>query len=141
MILLDTNVISEPLKPAPNQRVLDWIDAQHVETLYLATITLAELRYGLAVHPDGRKKRLVQEQLNSQIMPLFRGRILAFDEKAAEAFAQLRAAAARNGKAIGEIDGLIAATAQANGLSVATRDTAPFLAAGLDVINPWDRAG
>lgn len=138
MILLDTNVISEPLKARPDPRVVAWIDAQLVETLYVATITLAELRYGVAVHPDGKKKVTVLENLEQLMLPLFRGRVLAFDEAAAAAYAQLRAAAARQGKAIGDSDGYIAATARANGLAVATRDTAPFLAAGVKVINPWE---
>lgn len=138
MILLDTNVISEPLKARPDPRVVAWIDAQLVETLYIATISLAELRYGIAVHPDGQKKAAVLENLEQLMLPLFRGRVLAFDEAAAAAYAQLRAAAARQGKAIGDSDGYIAATARANGLAVATRDTAPFLAAGVKVINPWE---
>jgi predicted nucleic acid-binding protein len=138
MILLDTNVISEPLKTQPDPRIEAWIDAQLVETLYVATISLAELRYGIAVHPDGKKKRAVQERLERLMLPLFRGRVLPFDEAAVTAYADLRAAAAKSGQAISDSDGYIAATAKANGLAIATRDTKPFEAAGLTVINPWN---
>lgn len=137
MILLDTNVISEPLKSQSDPRVAAWIDAQLVETLYVATISLAELRYGIAVHPDGKKKKIVQEKLGRLMLLLFRGRVLPFDEAAVTAYAELRAAAIKKGRAIGDSDGYIAATAKANGLTVATRDTSPFEAAGLKVINPW----
>ena len=137
MILLDTNVISEPLRSQPNPRVAQWIDAQIVETLYVAAISLAELRYGIGVHPDGKKKRAVEEKLERLMLPLFRGRVLSFDEAAAEAYAELRVAAAKKGKAIGDSDGYIAAIAKTHGMAVATRDTAPFLAAGVKVINPW----
>ncbi len=138
MILLDTNVISEPLRSQPNPRVAEWIDAQIVETLYVAAISLAELRYGIAAHPDGKKKRAVQEKLERLVLPLFRGRVLPFDEAAAEAYGDLRAAASKKGKAIGGSDGYIAATAKVNGVAVATRDTAPFVSAGVKVFNPWE---
>jgi len=137
MILLDTNVISGPLKLKPDPRLTQWIDAQQIDTLYIAAISLAELRYGIAVHPDGIKKKTVEDKLELLILPLFRGRILPFDEAAAAAYAELRAAATRKGQAIGSADGFIAATAKANGLIVATRDISPFQAAGLTVINPW----
>jgi len=140
MILLDTNVISEPIKSQPDRRVVEWIDRQPVEILYIAAISLAELRYGIAVHPDGKKKKDVQDKLEQLVLPLFRSRILPFDEAAAAAYAELRAAAVKKGKAIGDSDGYIAATAKANGLIVATRDTSPFEAAGLTVINPWSTA-
>ncbi|MCL2661623.1 MAG: type II toxin-antitoxin system VapC family toxin [Acidobacteriaceae bacterium] len=137
MILLDTNVVSEPIRPKPDPGVLAWIDAQYVETLYLATISLAELRYGLAVHPDGKKKEIVRQKLERLMLPLFKGRILPFDVPASEAYAELRSAAEKKGKAIGDSDGYIAATALANGLAVASRDTKPFEAMGIKVINPW----
>lgn len=140
MILLDTNVISEPIKSQPDRRAVEWIDRQPVEILYIAAISLAELRYGIAVHPDGKKKKDVQDKLEQLVLPLFRSRILPFDEAAAAAYAELRAAAVKKGKAIGDSDGYIAATAKANGLIVATRDTSPFEAAGLTVINPWSTA-
>jgi len=137
MILLDTNVISEPLRLAADPGVLAWIDAQNIETLYMAAISLAELRFGVAALPAGKRKNTLHQQLERRVIPLFKGRILSFDVEASEAYAELRAKVRAKGKAIGTADGYIAATASANGLSVATRDTAPFEAVGIEVINPW----
>lgn len=138
MIVLDTNVISELWKKEPDPNVLAWIDAQIVETLYLSTITVAELRYGVATMPEGKRRSIYEERLEREVLPAFSGRILFFDLDASRAYAQLMAAARGTGKAIGKADGYIAATASARGLMVATRDTSPFEAAGLQVINPWN---
>ncbi len=138
MILLDTNVISEPLKAAGNPKVLAWIDAQIIETLYLSTICLAELRFGIAVLPEGQRRDMLNFSFEQRILPLFAGRILAFDDPASQSYAKLRAGARAAGQAIGPADGYIAAIAATHGLAVATRDTSPFEAAGLVVINPWD---
>ena len=80
MILLDTNVISEPLRASPDLNVLAWIDAQVIETLYLSTICLAELRFGIAVLDDGKRKQMLHKSLEQQVLPLFDGRILTFDD-------------------------------------------------------------
>ena len=137
MILLDTNVISEPLKAAGDLSVLAWIDAQAIETLYLSTISLAELRFGIAVLPEGRRRDTLHSSLEQRVLPLFAGRILSFDDTASQFYAALRARARATGQAIAPADGYIAAIAAAHGLTVATRDTSPFEAAGLAVINPW----
>ena len=138
MILLDTNVVSEPLKLTVDAGVLAWIDAQIIESLYLSTISLAELRFGITVLPPGKRRDTLHASLEQRILPLFIGRILPFDAASAEAYAMLRARARVNGKAIAPADGYIAATATVHGLIVATRDTSPFEAAGLSVINPWN---
>jgi predicted nucleic acid-binding protein len=138
MIVLDINVISELWKVEPNSNVLTWIDAQMVETLYLSTITIAELRFGLAIMPDGKRRTIYQDRLEREVLPVFTGRVLSFDLDASQAYAQLMARAKEAGKAVGKADGYIAATAAARGLIVATRDTRPFEAAGLNVINPWN---
>jgi toxin FitB len=137
VILLDTNVISEPLKLSGDAAVLAWIDAQLIETLYLSAISLAELRFGIAALPAGRRKDALDASLEQRVLPLFTGRILAFDAATSKAYANLRARARMEGKAIAAADGYIAATAMEHSLIVATRDTAPFAAAGLAVINPW----
>ena len=137
MILLDTNVVSEPLRPAPDAHVTDWIDAQALETLFLSAITVAELRAGLALLPAGRRRMGLQESLETRVLPLFSGRVVPFDLGCTQAFADLMAKARASGLAISSADGYIAAIAAANGLTVATRDTGPFLAAGVSVINPW----
>jgi len=138
MILLDTNVISEPIKLAGDARVLAWLDAQLIESLYVSTISLAELRFGIAALPAGKRKDTLHNSLQQRILPLFNGRILPFDEAASETYGVLRARARAQGKPIATADGYIAATAIHHGLMVATRDTAPFEAAGLKVINPWE---
>ena len=118
--------------------MLSWIDAQLIETLYLSTITLAELRFGVAALPAGKRRDTLHNSLEKRILPMFAGRVLPFDAATSAAYATLRAHAKRQGKAIAPTDGYIAATASVHGLMVATRDVAPFQAAGLTVINPWE---
>ena len=137
MILVDTNAISEPLRKAPEPRVIDWIDAQPIETLYLSAITVAELRFGVAALPAGKRRDALHENLETRVLSLFAGRVLAFDIAASQAYAELMAKARAAGLGIGTADGYIAATAAANAMMVATRDTSPFRAAGVSVINPW----
>ncbi|KAB0675108.1 type II toxin-antitoxin system VapC family toxin [Burkholderia territorii] len=137
MILVDTNVISEPLRREPSGAVIEWLDAQIVETLFLSAISLAEMRFGVAALPEGRRRDWLEQSIEQRVLPLFRGRILPFDDAASKAYASLRAKARAAGHALAPADGFIAATAEANGLIVATRDVAPFEAAGLRVIDPW----
>jgi predicted nucleic acid-binding protein len=136
MILLDTNVISEPMRTAEGT-VVAWIDAQPLETLYLAAITVAELRFGVASMPKGKRQDTLRDRLEMQVLPLFTGRVLPFDLAASQAYAELMARARAAGLAIGTTDGYIAAIASANKFAVATRDTSPFKAVGVPVINPW----
>lgn len=138
MILLDTNVVSEPLRPEPNVRVIDWLDAQPLETLYLSAMTVAELRAGVALMPAGQRRDKLNGYLEKSVLPPFAGRVLAFDLACTNSYAYVLATARRSGSGIGTADGLIAAVAVANGLIVATRNTSPFEAAGLIVINPWE---
>ncbi len=137
MILVDTNVISEPLRHAPDTRVTAWLNAQPIETLYLSAITVAEMRYGIAALPSGRRRTRLQEDVETRLLPLFAGRILPFDLAASKAYADLMAKARAAGQGIGGADGYIAATAAATAMTVATRDTAPFTAAGLKTLDPW----
>lgn len=140
MILLDTDLVSEPLKPAPDPHVLAWIDAQAIDTLFLSAVTVAELRFGVAAMPSGKRRDTLRRRLEVEVLPLFENRVLAFDMAAAQACADLMACAREAGRAIGTADGYIAATAASRGLLVATRDTRPFEAAGLRTINPWQPA-
>ena len=137
MILVDTNVVSEPLRPAPKPRVAEWLDAQALETLYLSAITVAELRFGVQSLPAGRRRERLYRDLEQKVLPMFAGRVLVFDLAASQAYAELMARARSAGRAVSASDGYIAATAAANGMTVATRDTAPFKAAGLETIDPW----
>lgn len=137
MILLDTKVISEPLRRKPDPRVIEWIDVQALETLYLSAITVAELRSGIALLPAGKRRTGLQESLERRVLPLFAGRVIPFDLSCTQTYAEIIAKAQKAGLAIAAIDGFIAATAAANGFAVATRDTSPFETAGATVINPW----
>ena len=137
MILLDTNVVSEPLRSSPDLGVVAWIDAQPLETLFLSAITVAELRASVALLPAGKRRTGLQQNLEKRVLPLFAGRVLPFDLACTVPYAALMAKARSVGLAIATADGCIAAIAVANGFGVATRDTRPFEAAGATVINPW----
>jgi predicted nucleic acid-binding protein len=137
MILLDTNVVSEPMRVRPDPRVQDWLDAQAVETLFLSTISLAELLLGIESLPTGRRRRALAAALGEQIVSLFDNRIIPFDIAAAEAYARVVTRARGQGHAISVADGQIAAIAAARDFRIASRDEAPFQAEGLGVINPW----
>lgn len=137
MILLDTNVVSEPMRPAPEARVVEWIDTQPLETLYLSVITVAELRAGVALLPPGKRRTALHEDLEKRMLPLFAGRVVAFDLACTRTYAELMERTREAGRVIAPVDGYIAAIAAAHGFAIATRDAIPFEAAGLHVINPW----
>ena len=138
MILLDTNVVSELMRPIPNEQVQQWVSRQVIDTLFLSAITLAEIYFGLMVLPDGQKKQSLYDAFDRLILPVFSGRILPFDAQIAMSYAEIRAHARQKGFAIATADGYIAAIAKFHKLTVATRDVSPFEYAGLSVINPWD---
>lgn len=137
MIILDTNVVSEPLRPEPDRAVLDWLNAQEPQTLYLTAVNLAELLAGIEVMPQGRRRDALKQALTGQMMPLFEGRILAFDGRAAEAFARVNASAQANGNTISFADCAIASMALAHGFMVATRNVRDFRDTGVEIYNPW----
>lgn len=137
MIILDTNVVFEPLKPAPSAAVLDWLDRQAPETLYLTAVSLAELLAGIEALPSGRPRLELEQAVARQIMPLFQGRILSFDARAAEAFGKVQAGARAVGNTIGFADGAIAAIATSQGFALATRNVRDFRGAGVELINSW----
>jgi len=137
MIIVDTNVMSELWKPTPHPNVTHWIDKQDIETLFLSSITVAELRYGIAIMPKGKRRTTYQHRLEGDVLSVFSERILPFDLKASQKYAEIMSSAKEQGKAIGKEDGYIAAIAAAQGFIVATRDISPFQAAGVKTINPW----
>lgn len=140
MIILDTNVISESLRPRCSAAVTAWLDAQVAESLYITAINTAELWAGIAVMPDGARKSALEASLDGLLDRLFGTRQLDFDRHAAKAYAELCRRMAISGTPLPLADGLIAAMALAQGFAVATRDVAPFRAAGIEVINPWEFA-
>lgn len=139
MILLDTNLVSEAIKPEPHPSVLAWLDAQVAETVFLSSITVAELLFGIGALPDGRRKDMLAARIDG-LLDQFVGRVLYFDIPAARRYADLAVKARAAGKGFPTPDGYIAAIAAAHGFAVASRDTSAFNAAGLAVINPWTTA-
>jgi hypothetical protein len=137
MILLDTNVISEAIKPDSHPTVRAWLDAQAAETLFLPSITIAELLFGIGALPDGRRKSILAARIDG-LLEAFAGRILPFDTSAARRYADLAVKARAAGKGFPTPDGYIAAIAAAHDFAVASRDTSAFKAAGLTVIDPWE---
>jgi toxin FitB len=136
MIVLDTNVISEAMKPAPNPVVRAWLNRQVAETLYLTSVTLAELLFGIAVLSAGRRKNTLTRALDG-LLELFGDRVLPFDTDAARHHATLAMAARNAGRGFPTPDGYIAAIAASRGFIVASRDTSPYEAGGLQVVDPW----
>ena len=136
MIVLDTSVVSEAMKPEPHPSVRTWLNDQVAETLYLSSVTLAELLFGIAALPAGKRKDMLAQALEG-LMGLFRDRVLPFDIDSARRYAELAVMAQTRGRGFPTPDGYIAAIATSRGFIVASRDTAPYEAAGVSVINPW----
>jgi predicted nucleic acid-binding protein len=136
LIILDTNVASEPAASRGNERVLAWFDRQLPHSLFLTAITIAELFSGVAVLPEGRRKQALRQALE-EIVAEIATPVLPFDRKAAMAYADVWVRAKAQRYTMPIADGQIAAIARVHGFSVATRDVKPFRAAGVAVINPW----
>jgi predicted nucleic acid-binding protein len=136
MQVLDTNVVSEAMRPEPDPAVRAWLNEQSAETLFISSVTLAELLFGIGALPAGKRKSLLADAVEG-MLDLFDDRVLSFDADAARCYAQLAVAARLNGRGFPTPDGYIAAIAAARGFIVASRDTSPFEASGQQVINPW----
>ena len=137
MIVLDTNVVSELMRTTPEPEVLAWLDDQPTSTLFVTTITEAEILTGIAILPDGRRRRGLTGAAERAFGVLFAERILSFDSAAAHAYASIAAARRAAGNPISQADCEIAAIARSQGASVATRDVKGFRDCGIEVINPW----
>ena len=136
MIVLDTNVLSELLKPEPEPRVLDWSDRHDPERLFTTAISEAEMRYGVARMPGGRRRAALETVVDRILNHVFAGRVLPFDSDAARRYAEIATARAAGGRIVTPFDIQIAAIAQARAAPVATRDTRDFAGYGVEVINP-----
>lgn len=141
MIILDTNVLSEPMRAESNPAVAEWLDRQPTDTLNLTTVTLAELLLGVELMPLGVRRSKLEARIAAVVNTFGEQRTLGFDARAARLFAVMIARARGAGRTIGVADGQIAAIAAAHGFVVATRNTAPFIAAGVPVIDPWEIGG
>jgi len=138
VIVLDTNVVSELMRPAPHAAVLAWVDAQVADDLFLTSMTVAEVLFGVARLPSGTRRERLTQQLGRLVDEVFADRVLAFDTSAAVAYGRIAAARERAGMPIGAADAVIAATtASAGGASLATRNVGDFAGVGLTVVNPW----
>ena len=136
MILVDTNVLSELTKPKPEDRVVAWLEVNEL-ALAAPTIALAELRYGIARLPRGRRRSSLL-QFWQTTRDRFRGRIFSFDERAAEMYGEVAVVAERAGRRLNVQDGQIAAIALVHGMTVATRNVGHFEATGVEIVNPWE---
>ena len=137
MILLDTNVISEPMRRTPDMTVVSWLNRQVNTALFTTSITVMELQFGVARLEEGKRKANLREVLDYTLSRLIDYRLLPFDTTAAIAAARIAATAESNGTRIGQADCQIAAIGRSHGFVIATRDVEPFKRAGLVVINPW----
>ena len=141
MIVLDTNVVSELMKASPDPSVLAWIDGLPGTTVFVSAITRAEILYGIALVPDGKRRHRLEQAAHTAFETYFRGRILPFDSEAADAFAPLAASRRQAGQPISLPDAQIAAIARSRGAELATRNVPDFKGCGVTVINPWDTTG
>lgn len=138
MIVLDTNVISELLRPTPDATVLRWVASQPRSALYTTAITRAELMYGAQILPEGKRKLALLSILRDVLITDFSGQILAFDNEAADAYAVLSASRKARGRPIEQADAMIAAIASVHSAVLATRNTSDFVDCGVSLINPWN---
>lgn len=137
MIVLDTNVVSELLRPAPAKQVEAWLSAQDGAEVYFTAVGEAELRHGVAILPAGRRRTSLAKVIEGILEEDFRDRILPFDRAAASAYAAIAAKRRAAGRPISQFDCQIAAIARAHEASVATRNTGDYEGCGIDVIDPW----
>lgn len=138
MIVLDTNVISELLRPAPQREVEAWLGHRDAAALYFTTVGEAELRYGVALLPAGKKRSGLTRAINGIMEEDFRGRILPFDRQAASAYSSIAAERRAAGRPISQFDCQIAAIVRSRGACLATRNIRDFDGCEIEVINPWD---
>ncbi|KGE05168.1 type II toxin-antitoxin system VapC family toxin [Pseudohaliea rubra] len=137
MILIDTNVISDLMRPDPAPAVLAWFGAHKASALYLSAVGEGELRRGAVILPPGRRRRQLLDAIDAMIAEDFAGRVVPFDSAAAAAFAEVFAARQKAGRPISFPDCQIAATARAHGAALATRNVTNFEGCGIPVIDPW----
>jgi len=140
MILLDTNILSELMRAAPEAAVEQWLADQPAASVFISAITEAELRYGLALMPPGKRRSALAVEIENMLREDFSGRILPFDSPAAVAFAEIAAERRQAGRPISQADAQIAAIARSRGAALATRNMPDFEGCGVEIINPWSSA-
>lgn len=138
MIVLDTNVVSELMRPRPSPEVVEWVGEQPARDLYISSITVAEILHGVLLLPTGKRRRSILEATRSMFEVDFEGRVLPFDALAAYLYAEIMAERRQGGRPMSGFDGQIAAVASAARASLATRNVADFEGCGVQVLNPWE---
>jgi predicted nucleic acid-binding protein len=138
MIIIDTNVVAELMKASPAGEVVSWMNDQEASTLFLTTITLGEIGYGLEILPQGKRRLQLEQGFERVIAEAFTGRILAFDEEAARLYGVLMGRRKAIGRRLSILDGQIASIARARGCAVATRNIRDFVECGVDILNPFE---
>jgi predicted nucleic acid-binding protein len=137
MIVLDTNVLSEMIKPKPDVRVARWVDGQPIDNLFTTAVTQGEVLYGIAILPKGKRRSLLETTMWDLFARGFAGRILPFDEVAVPSFAEIMAHRRQAGRPIAQIDAQIAAIARSRGATLATRNARDFEDCGVGLVDPW----
>ena len=137
--LLDTNIISELVKPKPEANVTEWIENTDESLLYLSVLTLGEIRRGIASLPQSRRRATLEAWLDKDLRARFEGRFLVIDQEVADRWGLLTAAARSSGIVLPVIDGLLAATALEHNLTLVTRDSGQIPSMGVAVFNPWEK--
>lgn len=140
MIVLDTNVLSEIIRPSPSTEVISWLSKQPSPSLFTTTVTRGELFYGAQLLPDSQRKTGLLSALQSIFDADLSGQVLSYDNVAADAFAQIAASRKQAGQPISQFDAMIAAITQSRGATLATRNTKDFSDCGIELINPWQSA-
>ena len=136
--LLDTNCISELVKPKPEPRVVEWMEAADEAMLYLSVLTVGEIRKGLAGIPQSKRRTRLETWLEVDLQARFAGRIMPIDAAVADRWGVIAAGAKRSGKGLSVIDGLLAATALHHNLTIVSRNASDFTNAQVQVLNPWE---
>jgi len=138
MIIVDTNIVTEVMKDSPTHAVVSWLNDQETSTLFLTSITIGEVRYGLRIMPQGRRRLRLEQGFERILAEAFAGRVLPFDEEAARHYGDVMGRRKEIGRPVGVLDGQIASIARANGCAVATRNVKHFVECGIEIINPFD---
>ena len=138
MIILDTNIISEMMKSLPSQNLMTWVDQQNVNELFVTTITIGEIVYGLNALPSGNRRKMLEDAFNLTMSGAFEYRVLDFDALSAHRYGRLMADRKKMGKPLSILDGQIAAIAHVNGFKIATRNICDFSDCGLELIDPFE---
>ena len=137
MVILDTNIVSEFMTSSPASNVLNWLNAQSTTSLYLTTITIAEIEFGLHAMPDGKRQKLLAERFQQFVATAFDQRILSFDLDAARIYGAVLGHRKETGRPMTSLDGQIASIARARNFAVATRNIKDFEECQIELINPF----